>query len=212
MRTDELINALAADVPAVNASRVERRFYLKLLAGAVPALVAVLFLGLRPDLGAAWQLPMFWTKLLLPASVTVAALVALHRLTHPGMRLGSVLAAVAVPVAAVWMLAGAVLLAAPAQERPALVFGETWFECPVTITLLSLPALALAFRAARELAPTRLSLAGGAAGLFAGAAAAFAYALHCPETQPPFLAVWYVLGMSIPTVAGALLGRRLLRW
>jgi hypothetical protein len=30
--------------------------------------------------------------------------------------------------------------------------------------------------------------------------------------EAPFLAVWYVLGMLIPAGAGALLGRRVLRW
>ena len=51
-----------------------------------------------------------------------------------------------------------------------------------------------------------------AAARFAGAAAAFAYAFHCPEMQAPFLAVWYVLGMLIPAAVGAALGQRMLRW
>jgi len=46
----------------------------------------------------------------------------------------------------------------------------------------------------------------------AGALATLVYALHCPESAAPFMAVWYVLGIAIPTVAGALLGRRVLRW
>lgn len=213
MKTVDLINALAADSPAMAPARVAQRFYLKLAAGAALALVVVLMLlGVRPDLDEAWKLPMFWMKLVFPASLAVAALVALRRLSYPGMRLGRVPAAAAVPLTAVWLLAGLVLLAAPAGGRLPLVFGQTWLECPVSITLLSAPALGLAFWAARELAPTRLSLAGAAAGLFAGATAAFAYAIHCPEMQAPFLAIWYVMGMLIPTGAGALLGRRLLHW
>ena len=50
------------------------------------------------------------------------------------------------------------------------------------------------------------------AGLLAGALGALVYALHCPEMATPFLAVWYVVGMAIPTVLGAILGPRLLRW
>jgi hypothetical protein len=38
------------------------------------------------------------------------------------------------------------------------------------------------------------------------------YSLHCPETAAPFVAFWYLLGISIPTAGGALLGPRLLRW
>ena len=64
----------------------------------------------------------------------------------------------------------------------------------------------------KGLAPTRLALAGAAAGLLAGAGGALIYALHCPEMAAPFLAIWYLLGMLIPTAVGALLGPRLLRW
>jgi ABC-type multidrug transport system fused ATPase/permease subunit len=84
--------------------------------------------------------------------------------------------------------------------------------CLVNIPLLSVPAFVLAFSALRGLAPTRPTLAGAAAGLSAGAAAAFAYAIHCPELTAPFLGAWYVIGMLVPTAMGALLGRHWLRW
>lgn len=213
MRTDDLIAALAADSSPVDPAQADRRFFSKLAAGAMLALVAMLLLmGTRADLATAAFSSMFWVKLLFPASLAVCALVALRRLSYPGMRLGRVTAAAALPVLVVWLMAGVVLLTARAGERLALVLGQTWIECPFSIALLSAPALGLAFWAARELAPTRLSLAGAAAGLFAGAVAAVAYALHCPETQAPFLAIWYVLGMLIPAGTGAVLGRRLLHW
>ena len=213
MRTDDLIAVLAADISTIDPARADRRFLIKLAGGAVLALTAVLLLmGTRPDLSAAAALPMFWIKLIFPASLALAALVMLRRLSYPGMRLGLAPAAAALTASAVWIFAGLVLLTAPAGERLALVLGDTWIECPFSIALLSVPALGLALWATRELAPTRLALAGAAAGLFAGAVAAFAYALHCPEMEAPFLAVWYVLGMLIPTSVGALLGRRLLHW
>lgn len=213
MRTNDLIAALAADLSPVDPARGDRRFFTKIAGAAVPALAAVLLLlGTRPDLESAALLPMFWLKLAFPASLAVAALVALRRLSYPGMRLGRAPAAVVLPVTFIWLMAGFVLLTSPAGERWPLVLGKTWLQCPVSVTLLSIPAMALSFWAVRELAPTRLALAGAAAGLFAGAAAAFAYALHCTEMQAPFLAVWYVLGMLIPAGIGALLGRYLLRW
>ena len=58
----------------------------------------------------------------------------------------------------------------------------------------------------------RLGLAGACAGLMAAAVGALVYALHCPEVEAPFLAVWCVLGLLIPTVVGALIGPKLLRW
>ncbi|WP_413773191.1 NrsF family protein [Acidithiobacillus sp. HP-2] len=36
--------------------------------------------------------------------------------------------------------------------------------------------------------------------------------LLCPEMGAPFIGTWYLLGILIPTVLGALLGETLLRW
>jgi hypothetical protein len=213
MRTEDLVGALAANAEPVDASRVARRFRDSLAGGiAIAAVLVLLVLGPRPDLADAMRLPMFWLKVALPASVAAASWVLLHRLGHPGVRLGrSPLAAVA-PLALI-VVAGALVLwnAAPA-ERAALVLGQTWRSCLLSVPLLALPALALALWALRGLAPTRLVLAGAAAGLFAGAAGALAYAIHCPELDAPFLAAWYVAGMLIPAGLGALAGRRLLHW
>jgi len=213
MRTDDLVAALAADAAPVDNARAERRFRDRLLWGpAIAIVLMLLLLGPRPDLAEAMRLPMFWLKAGLPASVAAACWLLLYRLGHPGARLGRSPAAALAPLALV-SLAGALVLwnAAPA-ERESLLFGQTWRDCLVNVTILALPALALALLALRGLAPTRLALAGAAAGLFAGAAGAFAYAFHCPELEVPFLGAWYVAGMLMPAVVGALLGRRLLRW
>lgn len=213
MKTDALIAALATDLKAVDPVRTERRFAGKLIAAALVTFAAMLlWLGPRPDITAAAALPMFWLKVAFPASLAFAALVALRRLSYPGMRVGRAPLAIAAPLAVVWLVAAVALLMVAPTERLPFVLGETWQQCPVTIALLSMPAAGLAFWAVGDLAPTRLSLAGAAAGLFAGATAAVAYALHCPEMEAPFLAVWYVLGMLIPTGVGALLGRQLLKW
>ncbi|HSV45025.1 MAG TPA: DUF1109 domain-containing protein [Ramlibacter sp.] len=213
MKTHDLIAALAVDMAPVDASRADRWFMAKLVAGGLVAMVAMMLgLGPRSDIASAVWLPMFWLKLAFPAALAIATLVVLRRLAHPGMRLGRSPLAVAAPVALVWLMAGAALLMAGAGERLPLILGETWTQCPVSIAVLSIPATVLAFWALRGMAPTRLSLAGGVAGLFGGAAAALAYALHCPEMGAPFLAVWYVLGMLVPAGVGTLLGRRLLRW
>lgn len=51
----------------------------------------------------------------------------------------------------------------------------------------SAPSLCAAYWAIRGMAPICLVLAGAAAGLFAGAIAASAYALRCTEMELPFL-------------------------
>ena len=175
-------------------------------------LLMALVLGVRPDLPEAALLPMFWVKIAFPACLTAAALYAAARLSRPGVRLGRVPAAIAAPVFVIWALAVWALAAADAPERAALIFGQTWQSCPFNITLLSLPMFAASLWAMKGLAPTRLALAGAAAGLLAGVIAALVYALHCPEMDAPFIAVWYVLGILIPAVVGAIIGPLLLRW
>jgi len=144
--------------------------------------------------------------------VTVASLVAAARLSRPGVRLGWVPGALVAPVLAVWLLTAYVLLATPQPERAELIMGRTWQYCLFSLPMLSVPVFVATFWAMKGLAPTRLALAGAAAGLLAGAFGALVYALHCPEMEAPFLGVWYVAGMLIPAAAGALLGPIVLRW
>lgn len=213
MKTERLIDLLASSVVAVNPHAIRRRYVGALGLGAlVSALLMLTLLGVRPDIAGAVRMPMFWLKLAFPAMLVVGAMLATVRLSRPGAKLGGAPAAIALPVVAVWMMSAAVLLGAAADERYALVFGETWAYCPLMIAALAVPLFVAALWAMKGLAPTRLALAGAAAGLLAGAGGALVYALHCPEMAPPFLAVWYVLGMVAPAGAGAIVGPLLLRW
>ena len=213
MRTDELVTMLAAGAGAVEPGATARRYTVALGWGAFGAtLLMAIVLGVRPDLAEAARLPMFWVKLAFPASLAAGALYAAARLSRPGVQLGRVPAALAAPVLAMWLLAALVLATAAAGEREELIFGGSWSACPLFIALLSLPVFAAALWAMKGLAPTRLALSGAAAGLLAGSVGALIYALYCTEMAAPFLALWYLLGMLIPTAAGAAIGPRLLRW
>jgi hypothetical protein len=213
MKTDELIAMLARDAGIIETALPRHRYAAALGWGAfgTMALMAIL-LGVRPDLADAVRLPMFWVKLAFPATLFAGALLAVLRLSRPGVPLQKVPSAVAAPVLAMWLLAAVVLLGAAPGERDALILGDSAASCPFTIAFLSLPLFGAALWAMRGLAPTRLVLAGAAAGLLSGAGGALAYALYCPEMAAPFIGIWYLLGMLIPAVVGALLGPRLLRW
>ena len=213
MKTDELITLLATAAPPVEANAASRRYATALGWGALAAtLMMAILLGVRADLADAARLPMFWIKLALPATVAVGSLLAVVRLSRPGARLHSAPAIIVLPIVAIWILAATVLLMAPPLERAPLVMGSTWQYCLLDVPLLSVPIFVAATWAMKGLAPTRLTLAGGAAGMLAGSMAALIYALHCPEMEAPFLGVWYVAGMVIPALAGALLAPVLLRW
>ena len=213
MKTDELIGLLAQDAQPVAPHAIEQRFALALLAGLACALVLMLALfGLNPRLLQDMALPVFWGKLVFAALLAAGCLAVLRRLARPGMGLGHSLALLALPPLVLWGLAAVALGQADPAERLPLVLGSTWRSCAFNIAALSVPALAASLWALRGAAPTRLAWAGAGAGLLAGALGALAYALHCPEMAAPFLAVWYLAGMALPTLAGAWLGPRVLRW
>jgi hypothetical protein len=213
MKTDDLVALLAAGDPAVPPHAARRRLGKALAWGLVLALIAMaLTLGLRPDWKYALQLPMFWVKLGMPALLALAAMWALERLGRPGTAVAWRMVWMVVPVLVLWLLGGAVFATAPQGDRGVLLWGDTWRTCPFNIAFLAIPMLASGFWALRGLAPTRPRLAGASVGLMAGGVGAAVYALHCPEMAAPFIAVWYVLGMMMPALLGALAGARLLRW
>lgn len=212
MKTDDLITLLATHAGPPLPSTA-RRLSIALGAGLLGAvLLMVVSIGLRSDLDEALLVPMFWVKLAFPVSLAVAALVISSRLARPGVAPGRAGIALIAPVAIMWLLAARELLGASDEERTALIFGDSWRDCIMYVSLLSLPVLAASMWALRGLAPTRPALAGAAAGMLAGAMGAAVYSWHCPEMHAPFLGIWYLLSMLIPAAAGALIGSRLLRW
>ena len=213
MKTDDLVSLLASGAGAVDPGAARRRWSLALSGGTLVATLLVFaWLEVNPALGRDARAPMFWVKEAFCAALAVGALMAVARLGRPGAPLGGLRPLLALLVAALWMLAAVVLLTADAAERSDLILGISWTECSVNIALLSMPVFAAMVWLMRGLAPTRLRLAGAAAGFAAGAMGALVYTLHCPELEAPFLAIWYVLGMLIPATLGALVGPRLLRW
>lgn len=213
MKTDDLIDLLASDTVPVQRHVATRRLALGLLV-AVPISVLLMgaVLGLNPALRDYLAQPMFWVKFGTPLLMALLALPLVARLGRPGVDTRAAWAAWAAPIGLLWVLGLVALLQAPASEIPMLVLSRTWRVCAENIAVLSLPVFLAAIWVLRSLAPVRPSLAGAGAGALGGASGAAVYALHCPELAAPFVAIWYVLGMLLPVVAGALVGPRLLRW
>jgi hypothetical protein len=144
-------------------------------------------------------------------ALTVIAFWATLRLAHPGADAKGAVRAIALPVGAMLVLGIVELMRSPVD--PAILFyGSSHDVCPERIFVVSLPVFVGALWGLRLLAPTRLTLTGGIAGLFAGAAGAWIYAFHCDESGALFVSVWYTLGIASVGVLGALLGRFVLRW
>lgn len=211
MKTSQLIDVLARGAGTAPRGVIGRRLGPALGFGMAASVgISVLGLGLNPvlfDMGSALAL-----KLAYVAGLTMSAAWLVARLSRPGASWRGALIAAAFVLACMGVPALISWLQADAARQVELLYGQSWAVCPWRVAALSTPGLLLGVRAVRGLAPTRLRLAGAAAGLTAGGLGAFGYALHCPEVSPVFVLTWYTLGMLVPAVLGAIVGPNLLRW
>jgi hypothetical protein len=213
MRTDDLVGLLSTGITPVRRGTAARRFGISLPVAAVgaTALMATVF-GVRPDLGAVIKTPIFWEKLALPLCLAIGALLATVRLARPGARIGAGWPVMTTPVLVVWIAAIMIVVSTAPEDRLPAILGHSWRSCPFNILLLAIPGFIALFWAVKGLAPTSLRLAGAASGLLASSIATVAYCFHCPEMSPAFWSIWYMAGMLLPAVLGAVLGPRFLRW
>ncbi|SFJ17415.1 NrsF family protein [Caulobacter sp. UNC279MFTsu5.1] len=213
MRTDDLIDQLAADPRAVPAGTVPRRFAGVAVVGALAALVLVLaWLGTRQDLAQAMTGRMFWMKAAYTALLGVAGFWALERLARPEGVARKALLFGALVLALFVGLGFGQWLAADPEHRRLMMMGGSWKVCARNILALALPGLAATLAVLRGMAPTRPALTGFAAGAFAGGVAATVYGLHCGESTMVFVGTWYTLGVLGTGALGALVGKWALRW
>ena len=211
MKTDDLIDALAAGLQPAPPARLNAPL-LACAAAASVAAVAIL-LGIRPALAESLSYPALWMKGLYTAALAGAALWLSARAGRPGAdtRLPLAVLAAIVGLAVLW--GAAELLLAPASERLPDWLGRTWTICGRNILLVSAAAAVPTFLSARRLAPTRPAFSGFALGMATGGIAATAYGvLHCPESTVAFVATWYTLGVAAAGLIGAVAGRFALRW
>ena len=154
----------------------------------------------------------FWLKFVYTFVIAALGLAAGGAAGAAGRRCGGFALLLAVPFLVMAGLAAMQMMPADAATRDALIMGHSARVCSILIAALALPLFAGLFWALRQLAPTRLTEAGAAAGLLAGSAAASIYAFHCTESTPTFIAIWYTAGILLTVLLGAALGRFLLRW
>jgi hypothetical protein len=213
MTTNDLIARLTGELKPVSPMAVVGRVAAGLGLGSIAsALLMYFWLGLRPDMATAMGTTPFWVKFAYTLALAAAGGWAVKRIAHP---LGSIrvsLALMAVAIIVISFLAFAELAATPPEQYMAMMKGRSVSVCTFNIVMLSLPLLIAAFWVLRGLAPTRLTVAGAAAGLAAGAIASFVYSFHCTESAMPFIAMWYTLGVLVTGLIGAIVGRYVLRW
>lgn len=213
MNTDDLITALAQDTKPVGSWEAAFFLIAALVAGAGAAMALIaIFIG-DPLLGThSVGVMTFGVKMAFTTSLLLLSGYLLYQAGRPGHEPRRGLPWIAAPFLLVAVLAAVALASAPSSETHALIFGSSWQLCLLSVSLLSVPIYGVLAFTFRRFAPTDLKLTGCLAGLAAGATAALVYALHCPETSPAFLFIWYGLGITIAGLAGRAAGQFLLRW
>ncbi|WP_420964680.1 NrsF family protein [Bradyrhizobium sp. B120] len=213
MKTDDLIATLSNNVEPVDRRLVGRTVAIALGLALVAALGFVLAgLGVRADLTTPRAVTFLFLKLAFALATVGAAAVYLTRLARPGGERKISLGLAALPFGAIMLLAAISLGQAPSSHWDRMVMGDQWLECLISVPIIAIVPFAVVIWAVRKAAPTNLVQAGAFGGLVAGGVSAVAYALHCTDDSLPFVALWYGGTIVLCTLAGALLGPRLLRW
>jgi hypothetical protein len=211
MDTADLIRNLSAS-PAAVPMDDRRVMALALAAVVVPVAVFLAVAGVRDGLGAAISQPLVMTKTLLPLLAFALALPELPRLTRPEGTRETGLFRLALPLVAALVLFTAMLFD-PAALRAGLSPGLFFVvECVGLISLLSILPVWAGLRLLRGGAVTAPGRAGAVAGFVAGSGVAAGYSFFCTQDNPLFYLVWYGVAIAMATVAGSVLGRRMLRW
>ena len=211
MKTEQLIDLLAKGAGPAPRALVARRLAPVLAAALLASALASLAM-LGPIPSSMWGGSAPWIKLAYAGALAAAGAWLVARLARPAMPIAAPAVSLVAVAGAMWFAGATALLAAPAADRFADLTGHSAARCPWAIVLLALPALFGIVQTLRALAPTRLRLAGFAAGLLAGAIGAAGYALSCTEESTAFIAVWYSAGIVLTGLLGGALGGRLLRW
>ena len=210
MKTEDLITALSRDARRAGPS-VHGRLALALGIGAVAAFaLLVASIGIRPDIASASRTMLFDLKMLLVATLAIAAVALVRAAARPEADLPK--AVLAVPLLLVLFGIGHEVATQLPSALPGRLVGKNWGVCLVAIPLLGALPLAAILTAMSASAPRNATLAGALSGLAAGAIAATAYGLHCTDDSPLFVATWYSIAIAMLAAAGAAVGRRVLVW
>lgn len=211
MRTEDLINLLSHDLqmPVRNAGALLRRWLPLAALAAGGGFLAIM--GVRNDLAADGFGPTVM-KLALGGMLAIGAAIGAIRLTRPETEPVEASRWLAAAILLVAVIIGADFVSHGLDSWPARLFGKSVLSCLTLIPTIAAVPLIAALIAMRHGATTAPRAAGALAGLASAGLAIVAYGLFCTEDSPLFVATWYTLAAGLVALAGAVVGRRALRW
>jgi hypothetical protein len=213
VRTDELIQHLAADVQPVRPLRplAQRAIGWLVLAATSLALV-MMAMGVRRELGDPLDRADFGFEALLLVVTAVSAAMAALVISVPGAeqsRLVRWLPITAGIVCVLW--AGGELAFAAATGAPTGRLTFAWHCVYKTTSVAAVPGIAL-FLMVRRAAPMHAGWAGLLAVLATTAVGVLGANIICPNDRPLHMLLWHASPLILFAALGGWLGARLLRW
>jgi hypothetical protein len=210
VKTDELIDVLSND----NFS--PRPLWSSLAVGTAAGILAAATLffsevGVRPDIAEAVHSARFLFKFVVTTCLAFTAVFVVLDVARPDDDLRSSRALILAPL----LLACAVgfeLAVVPSGQWMTKLIGHNALICLTRIPILSIAPLICFMIVLRHGAPSNPGWAGAAAGLAASGIAATLYASNCNDDSPLFVAIWYPIAIIVVSVAGYLIGSRVLKW
>jgi hypothetical protein len=211
MKTDQLVELLSGDAAP---PRTLQSVLTQAVAGGTAIAAALFFaaIGFRPDIAEALGNPRFIFKFVITLSLAITARVAAARFGRPDGQMTR--KAIPLVIAPALLVCSAMmeLLALPESQWVPHLVGHNARFCLTLIPLLAIGPLGCFFAALRRGAPSNPGLAGAVAGLAASGIAATFYAANCNDDSPLFVVIWYPMAIALVSLAGYLVGRRVLRW
>lgn len=210
IRTDDLIHLLSsqAGMNGHAAKPFGSTVWVSLALSIAAALLVVICVsGLRPNLPTMLTAWAFQFKVAAMTMLAGGGVILVRAAGTPGEAIRPILALLP---GLLFLLAGALF---DRSGFPAL--GVRQLSAPVCVGVIvaaALPGLIIILAGLRRGIPTRLASAGAISGVLSGSLAALAYTVACVNDGALFVAIWYVIAISITTLIGAFAGRYALAW
>lgn len=210
IQTDELIHRLSRQAGTKEHITMpfDRALMASLMLSLATAILVVIGLSrVRPDLYQMLTAWVFQFKVATMALLACGGIVLVRACGIPGQ---SVRLTQALLPGAVLLLAGVLF-----DDTGYPLLGENQFSAPFCVGIIvaaSLPGLMAILAGLRNGIPTRPVYAGALSGVLSGSLAALVYTIACLNDGPSFVAVWYVVAISITAAIGAMAGRYILAW
>lgn len=210
INTPELIRKLSSQAGVKDKSSVSFEYSLSIC--LVTSIIIAIFVvaglsGIRPDLSEIMTEWAFLYKIVGMTFLVISSVLLLHAAGTPGKLANPSLALLP---SILFLLVGLIqsntdLLLLGAQPLSVAI-------CVGSIVVASLPSLVLILFGLRRGIPTRLKSAGAIAGALSGSLSGLAYTIACTNDDALFVAVWYLIAISITALLGAVVGRYVLAW